>query len=490
MKYIFLLSRVGAFSIDYLVYFLISSFFVKYGVFGYIISFGFFFLYRFLTTAYFGATIGMMALKLKLSGYGFSACLKREIFRFASALFYIGYIYAIFNPSSRTLHDIASDTFVEYSGNKELPKEKTGYFQKIAVTLLVISSIRWLSYVLINDIGLIGLRRVYVSDEYYQSFEGDKLTSISQDELYAKTLGRRYTTFIDIGGKPSLIRISNKLKYTEIYKLNLSNPKIVGEYLYKVDMPIQFICSGNFSGKREFCGVSPQNDVILVNQSGDIYARGKSDIISILTIKCGDMDMDGSDEVVILGRGGELEVYKFAGGVLNKVYGGRFGEDVIPETFYIDKGIAIVSKNDDRRIVYFYDYKDSKFTFKEKKYFDINGVTGISKMGDMLITSHVFRNAMTFKRGSIQRLEAYKEGEKIKKIYNFGGRPGRRYAYMVRSLESVFDIDGDGREEIILKAVGRDDVMGQGYVVEIYKFNNSALWINRIFSKLEDILYY
>lgn len=490
MKYIFLASRIASYVLDYGISYILSTFFIRYGVVGYVGSIILFFIYRFVTTSLFGATFGMMILKLKLAKYNFKICFKREVYRAASAFFYLGYVYALFDASGRTLHDIASDTFVVYSGNKELSKNTPGYFYKIAFVLLIISALRWSAYFVINDIGLIGLKRAYQSDEYFQSFEGDKLVSLSQDELYMKTLGRKYTALIDIGGKPSIIRISNKLKYTEVYKLILSKPRIIGEYIYKIDMPIQFICSGAFNGKRDLCGISPQNDVVLVDEKGNIYGRGKSDIISVLTLKCGDVDNDGIDEAVVLGRGGEVEVYKYSNGLLNKIYGGRFGEDIIPETFYIDKGVAVISKFDDKKILYLYDFRDNKFIFREKKYFNINEVSGISKTDNLILTSHVYRNAMTFKRGSIQRLEAYRVGNKIKKIYDFGVRPGRRYAYMVRTLEETFDIDGDGTDEVILKAVGKEDVMGQGYTVEVYKFNKFTLWLNRTLSKIEDILFY
>lgn len=490
MKYIFLASRAASYALDYIILYIISTFFSSYGVIGYIISLILFFLYRYLGTALFGATLGMMILKLRLDKYNFRICFKREVYRAASAFFYIGYLYAFIDASGRTLHDAVSDTFVVYSGNREIKKNTPGYLHIIAFVILIISSVRWISYFIINDIGLVGLKRVYQSDEYFQSFEGDKLISLSQDELYMKTLGRKYTALVDIDGKPAIVRISNKLKYTEVYRLNLIKPRIVGEYIYKINLPLQFICSGIFNNKRDLCGLSPQNDIVIVNEKGDVYGKGKSDIINILTLKCGDIDNDGTDEGVVLGRGGDVEVYKFSEGLLKRVYSGKFGEDIMPETLYIDGGAAVVSKYDDKKILYFYDYRDNKFIFKDKKYFNTNAVSGISKTDNLIITSHVNRNAMTFKRGSIQRLEAYIIGRKIKKVYDFGVRPGRRYAYMVRTLEEVFDLDGDGRDEIVLKAVGKEDVMGQGYRVEIYKFNRAALWANRILYGIEDILFY
>ncbi len=92
---------------------------------------------------------------------------------------------------------------------------------------------------------------------------------------------------------------------------------------------------------------------------------------------------------------------------------------------------------------------------------------------------------MMFKRGKIQRLEVYTDDLSYKKVYEFGNRPGRPYAYMVRTLEDAEDIDNDGKTEVVLKTVGKDDVMGQGYIVEIYKFDERLLKLNRFFTEIQ-----
>jgi uncharacterized RDD family membrane protein YckC/predicted nucleic-acid-binding Zn-ribbon protein len=488
LKYIFLISRLASFVIDNILFYILLYFFSKFSTAGYVACLVIFFVYRFLTTAYFGATLGMMALKLKLKNYNFKICLKREIYRLASAFFYIGYIYAVIDYKNRTFHDIASGTYVYYGKGKEEEVKTSPLIVTIANIFLIVFVIRWSTSFIINDIGLIGLKKVCTSDEYFQSFDGDNLVSLSQDELYKKTLGRKYSTLIDIDGKPFLIRISNKRTYTEVYKLNIVDKKMIGEYLYKLNIPLQYICSGQFVNGKDLCGVSPNNQIILVNQNGGIYGSNNIGILNVVTLRCGDVDNDGFDEAVVLGREGEVEVFKYSLGELKKIFSGKVGEDVLPETFYIDKGIVIVSKLNDQKILYFYGFKNNKFTFVDKKYFKVNGASTILKVGDDILVSNVSRNNMTFKTGRIQRLEMYSINNKIKKLYDFGGRPGRRYAYMVRILEGVYDIDRDGKEEIILKAVGKEDVMGQGYAIEVYKLNRGVLWINRILTKVEGIL--
>jgi hypothetical protein len=304
-----------------------------------------------------------------------------------------------------------------------------------------------------------------------------------------KTLGRKYTTMIDINKKPTLIRISNKLTYIEVYRLLIKDKRILGDYLYKIDMPIQFICSGNFRGKNEMCGLSPKNDLVLIDEKGTLYGQGKVSLGSVLTLMCGDIDSDNQDEAVILGRGGDVEVFKLNGDKLDRIYKGKIGEDIIPQAFYISQGIVVFGKAHEKSMVYSYDFKENTFLFKDKKYIEAKNVSYASKLDGSFIISHVYRNSMTFGIGNIQLLEAYDTDRSEKKKYNFGLRPGRRYGYMVRTLEGVCDIDGDGSEELIIKAVGKSDVMGQGYVVEIYKPQKGMLLVNRVLTIIEDILY-
>lgn len=492
MNYLLFISRFAAFCVDYIIFFVLSYFLSKLGTMGYFILLFVFFIYRYLTTALWGATAGMMILRIKLVNKGFKSCLKREIYRFSSALFYLGYIYALFNKAHQTFHDHVSGTIVVFgkTGDKNISKIKRNKIVFIISTiLLVFSSLRWLSYVVLNDIGLIGLERVYVSEEYYQSFEGDNLISLSQDELYMKTLGRKYITLIDVEGKATLARLSNKLKYTEVYKLNIENGKITGEYLYRVNIPIQFVCSGNFRGSTDMCGVSPQHKIILVDQKGSIYGEENIGLGSILTLRCGDMDLDGREEAVVLGRGGDVEVFKLEGKDFRKIFSGKIGEDIVPESFYIDKGLVVVGRGNDKKILYFYDFRNGKFVYRNKKDFKVRSVSSAAKLHDNIIVSHVFRNNMTFRRGNTQLLEVYSIKDGINRLYNLGARPGRGYSYMVRVLEDIVDIDRDGIEEIVLKAVGKDDVMGQGYIVEVYREKKGTLWVNKVLTWLEGVLY-
>lgn len=488
LKIIFILSRVGAFLIDYLPFYILIYSLSKYGVGGYIAALLFLFMYRYITSAYFGATPGMMILKLKLKRYDFKICLKREIYRFASSFFWIGYLIGLFWQNNRTLHDIMSGTYVIYSDKDEYKEVKNKYIVILADILLVVSVLRWTSSFILNDIGMIGLKRAFYSDEYYQSFNGDNLISMSQDELYMKTLGRKYTTLIDINKKTELIRISNKLTYIEVYRLYLEGNRIRGDYLYKIDMPIQYICSGNFRGRLEMCGLSPKNDLVLIDEKGSVYGKGRVNLGSVLTLMCGDIDSDNQDEAVILGRGGDIEVFKLKGSSLNRIYKGKIGEDIIPQSFYVSKGIVVFGKAYEKTVVYYYDFKDNKFIFKGKKYIEAKNVSFASRLDGSFIISHVYRNNMMFTIGNIQLLEVYDSDKSEKKKYNFGLRPGRRHGYMVRTLEGVCDIDGDNKEEIIIKSVGKNDVMGQGYIVEIYKPQPALLWVNRTLTIISDIL--
>ncbi len=480
MKLLYFIFRTAAFVIDYTIFYLLVIALAKFGVAGYIGALLFLFLYRLLTTSFLGATPGMMLFKLKLKKYDFKTCLKREIYRFASVPLYLGYIYAFFDPFRRTLHDIMSGTYIDYSGNINPKKHTKWYIRVSAYLLLGISILRWTSFFVLNDIGLLGLKKAYTSDIYYQSFNGDNLMSLSQDELYMKTLGRRYTAVIDIAGKPVLIRISNKLTHTEIYRLNAKEKKLVGEYLCTINLPLQYVSSGRFRDGRELCGVSPDNTIAFIDESGRMYGMAGINISNVVTLGCGDIDMDGKDEAVVMGRAGDVEVYKYSQDKLQRLYTGKLGEDIIPETFYIDKGIVVASIAGDERIFYRYTFKDNVFLFRDKRYAKINNITMLSKYKDMVLVSHVYRNNMVLRIGRIQRLEAYSWDGRMKRIYNFGGRTGRRYAYYVRVMEGVYDMDGDGIEEIILKAVGKDDVMGQGYIIEIYKPVKLLLLLNRI----------
>ncbi|QCX33463.1 RDD family protein [Caloramator sp. E03] len=489
MRYIFIVSRFAAFIVDYIIFYILYYFIAPFGIVGYIFLIIAFFLYRVLLSTYFGSTIGMMLLKLKLLKHDLKTCIKREVYRFASALFYIGYMYALIDRHGRTIHDIASDTIVVYNGSKKSMPESKGYVKILSIILLVISSIRWISFFILNDIGLLGLKKICTSDTYYQSFEGDKLLSLSQDELYLKTLGRKYTTLIEINKKPCIIRISNKLKYTEVYSLNIQGSSITGEYVYTVNLPLQFICSGKFIRNRDLCGISPNNYIVIVDDRGKVYGKNEVKISSIISLKCGDIDNDDYDESIVLGMDGKVEIYKMKGNVLERIYSGKFGEDIIPIAFYIDDGVRVLVKGDGKSILYHYKYVNKKFVFESKKYIKTKDVGNIQKYNHYIILSHIIRNNMIFKRGTIQNLEVYNLNDKITRLYNFGKRPGRRYDYSVRCLEDVYDIDGDEEDEMILKSVKKDDVMGQMYKIEIYKPLKELLYINRILSFFEDILY-
>lgn len=493
-KYILLVSRMGAYLIDYIPFYILLYFIANNGVMGYLICLIALFFYRYITTALWGSTIGMRALKLKLDRFGFKICLKREIIRFASVFFYVGYIYAIFDHRGRTFHDISARVVVKYEESKKSQKSsgediRTSFLiRAIIYVILVISILKWGTNFVLNDIGGIGLKKICSSEKYFQSFEGDSLLSLNQKELYMRTLGRKYTSIIDIGNKPYIIKISNKIKHTEVYRLNIKGSRMIGEYMYKIGMPIQYICSGTFRNKIELCGISPQKEIILVDENGEIFGQSKVNLENLLSLKCGDIDEDGKDETVILGSNGDVEIYKYEDGKLQVIYNGKIGEDITPEAFYIDKGIVVLAEGDGKAILYYYKFDNGSFKFKSKRYFVKKEISSMIKIDNNLLVSNINRNNMLLKFSNIQTLELYKVSSKIKRLYNLGDRKGATYAYTVKNLEGICDIDNDGTEEIILKSVDKEDVMGQGYRVEIYRFNAFGLFVNRILSWIEGIL--
>ena len=212
------ISRVAAYFFDIFLLIIFQHLLGNIGLLGYILSLFLFFLYRFVTTALKGVTLGMLIFKLKLKRYNFKICLKREIFRAASHFFYLGYFYALFDPYLRTFHDVMSGTYIEID-KEEKPLKRDRWVKTIGSIFLVIFILKWTSNFVLNDVGLLGLKKVAESDEYFQSFEGDNIVSLSQEELFMKTMGRKYTALIEVGGEKNLVRISNKQKYTEVYKL-------------------------------------------------------------------------------------------------------------------------------------------------------------------------------------------------------------------------------------------------------------------------------
>lgn len=487
-KYILLASRIGSYIIDYILFMIVTYFLGKMGVYGYLLSLIIFFVYRYLMTAFFGATIGMIALKLTLDEFDKKRCLKREVFRFASAFYFIGYFYGIFDSLGRTFHDIASGTFVRYRDSKPREIIETFWVKIIIYIIFVISVTKWTTSFILNDIGNIGLKKICSSEEYFQSFDGDNLISYSQQELYLNTLGRKYIAVVDFGDKPSLVRIANKLKYTEVYKLNINNSKLTGEYAYKVNLPLQFICSGVFKDKLELCGISPNKDMVILDDKGSILGRSKVKLQKVLTVKCGDINNDGKAEIVVLGRNGDIEVFDYINENLTSIYNRKIGEDIIPQAFYIDKDIVVAAKGDNKSILYTYKFGENGFVYRDRKSINVSEISNINKANNDFILSNIYRNNMIFRVGNIQRFEMYAMTNKIKKLYNFGNRPARRYAYLVRNLEGVYDINNDGQKEIVLKAVGKEDVMGHGYVVEIYRFSKAGLVLNRVLTWINGVM--
>ena len=487
-KYILIASRIGSYALDYVIFLILMYLIGKTSVMWYLLVLVLFFIYRYITTAIYGGTLGMMLLSLTLDSYSFRICFKREVLRFASAFYYIGYIYGVFDSMGRTFHDIGANTFVRYRSSKAKVTMEPFVLKYIIYVLLIISITKWSASFILNDIGGIGLKKICTSEEYTQSFDGDNLISYTQQELYLNTLGRKYTAIVDFGKKPFLIRISNKLTYTEIYKLKINSTQINSEYAYKIGIPLQFICSGIFRSKMELCGISPNKKIVVVDEYGDLIGENVVNIPKVISLKCGDIDNDGKSELVALGRNGEIEIFKYENRDLNAIYNGRIQEDILPQAFYIDKGIIVATKSKGRSLIYSYSYKNNKFLLTSKKSIKEAEISNMTKIDSMIVVSNINRSNVILGVGNTQKLECYGGTAGLKRIYNFGDRPSRGYSYLIRNLEGVYDIDGDGTEELILKAVEKGDAMGGKYVVEIYKFNKIGLRLNRVLTWISGVL--
>jgi len=479
-RLILIVSRFAAFMIDLVVFVVVYIVTADLGAYSYLLGYIALFLYRIIMQGKYGKTLGMMLLKIRLNKFSYKIALKREVYRIASSLYYLGYIYALFDKKLRTFHDISSGVYVDYV-DKDIEETKDNkIIFYISSVLLVVSLIQGTSRFLINEIGQFGLNKYLLSGEYYQSFEGDNLLSLSQDELFLKTVGRKYTAVIEEGRNKVIYRISNKLKYTEVYRLNRNGNELVGEYKFKIDFPIQFIDSGYFLKESSFCAVTPKGELIVFSNWGDIFAKTKILNKDVINLKTGDIDKDGLDEIAILNRNADIEIYKLSSEKLNLIFSGKIGEDIQPYAFLIEDGIIVLSRGQNKINIYRYEFKDYTFKYVFKKEIKIKEISNIFKFQEGYLINYIGRNNMTFKVGNIQVFEVLDKNFKLK--YNFGQRPARRYSYMVRIVEDVCDLDNDGKDEIIIKAVGKDDVMGHAYRIEVYKQNKILLILNKLLS--------
>jgi uncharacterized RDD family membrane protein YckC len=488
-KLLFLVSLLGAYLIDTLLFIFILYLLRHMGTAAYVLVLALKFGYRVLTTGFWGSTIGMRILGLKLNHYSLRLCLTRELYRIGSSMFFLGYFTAVVDPYGRTLHDLAAGTMVVYGAERELASPKTRLaFKLIAAVMVVISASWWGIKFFIDDLGLIGLRKAAVSGEYYQSFEGDNLVSLSQNELYLKSIGRKYTTPIEFDDGLHLVRISNKKTYVELYRMDIEGKEVTGSYIGSTKFPLQFICSGVFRSKLEMVGLSPSNTIYFLDNKGECFAQRELSIDNAVTLSCGDLDRDGRDEAAVMGQSGDMEILKYKNGELQSLYSGKIGEDILPETFYIPGDFVVSGGENKNRVLYTYAYENGSLIYKNKATLNTDSSGRIARFGDAAIISYIYRNNMTFNVGRVQRLEVYIIEGKAHRLYNFGNRKGRRYDYRVRSLENVVDVDGDNRDEVILKAMEKDQVEGERYRIEIYKLSPFWLGINRILTFLENIM--
>jgi len=488
-KLLFIASLLGAYLIDTSIFMIILYMLKRLGASAYVLVLVLKFAYRVVTTGLWGCTIGMKVLKLKLNKYSLKLCLLREIYRIGSNLLFLGYLVAVVDSYGRTLHDLAAGTMVVYGEERDLSQPKTKFVFKIVASVMIVISIpRWTIRFLTDDLGLIGLKKTAVSGEYYQSFDGDNLVSLSQNELYLKSIGRKYTTPVEFDDGVHLVRICNKKTYTELYRLDVEDKEITGEYIGNINVSLQFMCSGKFRSKLEMVGVSPSGSIYFIDNKGSYYAEKTLSIINTVTLSCGDIDGDNQDEAVVMGRDGDLEILKYRDGEILSLYLGKVGEDIRAETFYIPGDLVISGEEKNDRVLYTYEFRDNTLKYKNKVVLDTDSSGRITGFGDNAIISYIYRNNMTFNVGRIQRLEVYRVNGKAQRLYNFGNRVGRRYDYRVRSLENIYDLDGDGREEIVLKAMEKDEVEGERYYIEIYKTSPFWLGVNRVITFLEGLM--
>lgn len=488
-KLLFIASLLGAYLIDTLLFVLLLYLMRRLGPLAYVLVLALKFAYRVLTTGLWGCTIGMKILKLKLDKYSLKLCLSREVYRVGSSMLFLGYLAALVDSYGRTLHDLAAGTMIVYGGEKDLPQPKTRFvFKIIAAVMVVLSMSRWSIRFLTDDLGLIGLKKTAVSGEYIQSFDGDNLVSLSQNELYLKSIGRKYTTPVEYDDGVHLVRICNMKTYTELYRLDVEDKEITGDYIGSINVPLQFMCSGLFRSKVEMVGVSPSGSIYFIDNKGACYAEKALSEINTVTLSCGDIDGDNKDEAVVMGSDGTIEILKYRDGGILSLYSGKAGDDIRPETFYISGGLVISGEEKNDRVLYTYAFADNTLKYKNKVVLDTDSSGRILRFGDDVIISYLYRNNMIFNVGRIQRLEVYSVNGKAQRVYNFGNRAGRMYDYFVRSLENVYDLDGDGKEEIIIKAMEKDEVKGERYRIEIYKTSPFWLGVNRIITFLEGLM--
>lgn len=545
-KLVYLIARIAAYVIDYLLFWGLLLLLGRYGVAGYSVSLLLFFAYRYVSTAVTGKTIGLLLLGLSLEGFGWRSCFQRELLRFASAYYYIGYGLALVDGHGRTLHDLLSKTQVRFqlkradghningrtmfskqremtpsSGSKDLEHElpalhnendnigkskltdKNSFVQKwlerlskpVVALLLCLSIPRWLAGFVLDDLGGVGLSKVMESRQYHQSFDGDNLLSLSQNELYLQTLGRRYTAVVELNHKPALLRLANKRDHSEIYLLDLHKQPISGKLLYQVPFSIQFLCSGHFRSEKELCGITPLGRVVLLDQKGQIAAEIDAKTRNIIMVKCGDLDLDGRDELVLLGRSGDLEIidYDDANNQLHALFVGKPGDDISISAFFICDGVlwTLAQNNMGRSLIGYRCNLLQNPLFQTYAEYSAKQITvgQLEKIAAGVLLSNVNRNGMTFGVGKLQTLELYRlDHTTLVRQANFGSRPARGYAFKVRTLEEIVDLDGDGNQEMILKAVDKADVMGQDYVLEFYRLDNTRLKLNHFLSKLQQVI--
>lgn len=493
-KLVLIILRIVAYLIDCVILIFLLLIFGRGSIFIYFSCFVLFAFYRYLMTALWGYTLGMRLVGLTLQNYSLKNCFIRELSRIGSGFYYIGYIYGSLDSNARAFHDIISGTVVYYK-NRTVKDYKISIhpvFYILTYTLLVLSVLKWSSSFLLNDVGGLGLSKKFVSSEFHQSFSGDRLISLNQQQLYMNTLGRHYTTVTTYNKKLFLTRIANKLTYTDVYRLIPEKSKLRSCFEYRIKLGLQYITcvSASLMGKIYLCGISPKGQLVIVDENGKIINSLHIKTTRILTLTSGDINGDNKDEIIIMAVDGRIEIIGYENNNIVSLYYKKPIEQISPMAFYVNTEGDIVIIGGENKISHAYSFKYYADGLKliKKSIIPSNEISYISTTTYGLLTSNINRLNMTLGVGKIQQISMYSAKDNSKLLYNLSIRYGRLYRYKVRNVEGVYDIDGDGEDEIIVKAVKKGDVMGNAYVLEVYGFNSRGRFLNRFFTLVNRIL--
>ncbi|KMT22937.1 RDD family protein [Clostridium cylindrosporum] len=502
MKLIFLSLRAGSYIIDIIFYTACVYILGGLSYYSIILSLLILFTYRIITSCLLGATLGMKVLGLSLSRHDFKTVLKRELYRIASRPFYIGYLFALGGDHSQCLHDKMAGVKIIYISRKKrhdkkphdksindsrLPLKKPSSYMLILTVLLTVLSIgNFTTKFLMNHVGMIGFTKKYTSSEYYNNLDSDLNTIKSQEGLFKSTIGMKFTEVITIGSRDTLIKISPKDSTTEVYMMKPRGKDIIGEYLYTLPYKAEYIDTVSLNGKKLLTYLTKDKKLHIVDSYGNIIHSTDSSLNTPIDLKVG--ILNGIQSIVVICNNGYAEIFHI-GNDITSVYKGKIGEDISPEQFLVDDYLYILTRSNPK-LLYKYKFNNSMH-FLAKNPISIDSASTFEKINlkgkEYFVLSDVKRANMTFNAGRIQLSKIFTKDGKLK--YNLGARRGSLYTYKVNQVENVLDINGDGKDEIIIKSVRKGNVTGDSYTLNVYE-PNAFLTVNEVLTKLLKVFNY